>query len=109
MTSVAKGLTPLGGCPVGPRHRNAPEAATGDAEGVDRPTAEGAQDGQEQRSWWRVGGSEAEKPSRALHVMMVTRAGVYAFPESPPALPCNFVATPLDRPHALLRGVDWDR
>jgi hypothetical protein len=43
----------LGGCPVGPRHRDAPEATTGDAEGVDRPTAEGAQDGKEQRSWWR--------------------------------------------------------
>jgi hypothetical protein len=43
----------LGVCPVGPRPRDAPEAATEDAEGVDRPTAEGAQEGSEPRSWLR--------------------------------------------------------
>src|SRR5215210_3439511 len=54
-------------------------------------------------------GSEAEKPSRPLRVRMVTRAGCFSPLEVSPALPCSFVATPLDTPSALLRGAECNR
>src|SRR5215204_2734194 len=42
---------------------------------------------------------------------MVTRAGGSSpsHTEAPLTLLCSFVATPLDRPRALLREVDWNR